>query len=86
MMEMAWYDWAGMLGVAVVLLAFFLLQARKLHGNGSTYQLMNALGAVAIMLSLRLGSFNLPAFVLEVAWLAISIYGMLVGRRVRRDG
>ncbi len=86
MMEMAWYDWAGMLGVAVVLLAFFLLQARKLHGNGLTYQLMNALGAIAIMLSLFLGSFNLPAFVLEVAWLVISIYGMLVGQRIRRDG
>lgn len=86
MMTMAWYDWVGLIGVAVVLLAFFLLQARKLHGNGATYQLMNALGAIGIMLSLLLGSFNLPAFLLEAAWLLISIYGMAVGRRIRRDG
>lgn len=86
MMTMAWYDWAGLVGVAVVLLAFFLLQARKLHGNGIVYQSMNALGAIGIMLSLLLGNFNLAAFLLEAAWLVISIYGMLVGRRIRRDG
>ncbi len=86
MSSMAWHDWAGLLGVAVVLLAFFLLQARKLHGNGIVYQSMNALGAIGIMLSLLLGNFNLAAFVLEAAWLVISIYGMLVGRRIRRDG
>ena len=86
MMNMAWYDWTGLLGVAVVLLAFFLLQARKLHGNGTVYQLMNALGAIGIMLSLLLGNFNLPAFLLEAAWLVITIYGMLLGRRIRRDG
>ncbi|MGA7297073.1 MAG: hypothetical protein WBW92_06145 [Rhodanobacteraceae bacterium] len=86
MTAMAWYDWAGLIGVAVILLAFFLLQARYLQGNGTIYQLMNALGAMAIMLSLVLGNFNLPAFALEAAWLVISIYGMLVGRRIRRDG
>ena len=85
MLNMAWYDWVGVLGVAVVLLAFFLLQVRKLHGNGIVYQAMNALGAIGIMMSLLLGSFNLPAFLLEAAWLVISVYGMLIGQRMRRS-
>ncbi|MGH8112940.1 MAG: CBU_0592 family membrane protein [Rhodanobacteraceae bacterium] len=79
-------DWTviiGLVGAVLVLLAFFLLQARKLHGNGLVYQLMNALGALGVALSLLFGRFNLPAFLLEVAWLAISIYGMVASRRVR---
>ena len=40
-MNLFWHDWAGYIGVVLVLLAFLLLQAHKLHGNGLTYQLMN---------------------------------------------
>ena len=83
-MHSPWYEWAGLIGVALVLLAFFLLQARKLSGNGKTYQAMNALGAIGVMLSLLLGHFNLSAFILQVAWLVISVYGMLTGRKTPR--
>ena len=81
-------DWAfvaGAVGMVLTLLAYFLLQAQKLHGNGLVYQLMNAVGALGVALSLLFGhSFsvsNLPAIVLEIAWMAISIYGMVVARR-----
>ena len=79
-------DWTvvvGLLGMVVTLFAYFLLQAQKLHGNGLVYQSMNALGALGVALSLLFGKFNLPAFLLEVIWLAISIYGMVVARRRR---
>lgn len=79
-------DWTvvvGLAGMIVTLLAYFLLQAQKLHGNGLIYQLMNAVGALGVAVSLLFGTFNLPAFLLEVAWLAISIYGIVVARRIR---
>lgn len=76
-----WPTIVGLIGTLLVLLAFFLLQAQKLHGNGRTYQSMNALGALGVALSLVFGTFNLPAFLLEVAWLAISIYGLVRGVR-----
>jgi hypothetical protein len=79
-------DWTmvvGLVGMVLTLLAYFLLQAQKLHGNGLAYQLMNALGALGVGISLLFGTFNLPAFLLEVAWLAISIYGIVVARRTR---
>ncbi|MFC4762616.1 CBU_0592 family membrane protein [Dyella koreensis] len=84
-MSFLWHDWAGYIGVVLVLLAFLLLQARKLHGNGLVYQLMNVLGAVGVMLSLLFGSFNTSAFVMQVAWLIIGIYGMANSARVRRE-
>lgn len=75
-----WPTIVGLIGMIVVLLAYFLLQARKLHGNGMIYLLMNALGSAAIIVSLIYRP-NLPSLVLEIAWLAISIYGLVRGRR-----
>ncbi|MEO8997961.1 MAG: hypothetical protein ABI227_01265 [Rhodanobacter sp.] len=84
-MTFFWYDWAGYIGVLLVLLAFFLLQAAKLHGNHLIYQLMNILGAIGVMLSLGFGGFNLSAFIMQVAWLLISIYGVVSGIKRRRE-
>ncbi|MBD8871597.1 hypothetical protein [Rhodanobacter sp. DHB23] len=85
-MTFHWYDWAGYAGVLLVLLAYFLLQARKLHGNRLAYQLMNILGAFGVLLSLTFGSFNWSAFLLEVAWIAIGVYGIARGVQLRRTG
>jgi hypothetical protein len=85
-MTIAWYDWAGYLGVALVLLAFLLLQAHRLHGNGLVYQLMNVFGAIGVMLSLLFGAFNASAFVMQLAWLAIGIYGIVRRRTARPPG
>ena len=82
-LSMHWYDWAGLIGVGLTLVAFYLLQSGRLRGEGLTYQLMNAIGAFAVLLSL-LYAFNLSAFVLEGLWLVISVYGIVRGRRLRR--
>ena len=79
-----WYDWAGYFGVVLVLLAYLLLQSRALRGDGLVYQLMNLFGALGVMLSLTFGSFNLPAFLMELAWLLISLYGIVRGQRLRK--
>ena len=75
MMALAWYDWVGLLGTAMILGSFVLLQAEKLAGNGLAYQLLNLFGAVGILLSL-LGGFNVSVFQLQLAWCAVSIYGI----------
>ena len=84
-MTFFWYDWAGYIGVLLVLLAFLLMQAHKLHGNGLTYQLMNIFGAVGVMLSLLFGGFNWSAFLMQVAWLLIGIYGVARSVQKRRE-
>ncbi|SEM18772.1 hypothetical protein SAMN02800694_0106 [Luteibacter sp. UNCMF331Sha3.1] len=83
-MNLFWHDWAGLVGVALVLVAFFLLQAHKLSGQGTPYQLMNLVGAFGILLSLIFGTFNLSAFLQELAWFLISVYGIVRGLRMRK--
>lgn len=74
--NLEWYDWIGMLGTLMVLGAFFLLQAGRIHGNRLAYQLLNLLGAAGVLASL-LGKFNISVFVLESVWVAISLYGIV---------
>jgi len=83
-MTMHWYDIAGLVGVLLILIAFFLLQAGKLRGDALEYQLMNAVGALAVLISLFY-AFNLSAFLLELLWLLVSIYGIARGRRLRKS-
>lgn len=85
-MTFFWHDWAGYIGVLLVLSAYLLLQAHKLHGNGLVYQLMNVLGAIGVMLSLLFGVFNASAFFMQLAWLLIGVYGIARRVRVRREG
>ena len=77
-----WPTVVGLIGTLLVLLAFFLLQAQRLHGNGPAYQLLNAVGAAAIIVSL-FHAFNLASMLLEIAWLLISVYGMIRSFRTR---
>ena len=77
-LNLEWYDWVGLAGTLMVLGAFFLLQARKLSGTGIAYQLLNLLGACGILASL-LGKFNVSVFLLQMAWVLISGYGIARG-------
>lgn len=72
----------GIIGMLFTLSAYLLLQARRLNGNGFVYQLLNAVGSAGIIYSL-IYAFNLPAMLMEIAWLVISVYGMVVNRRAR---
>ena len=74
-MNLEWYDWVGMVGTLMVLGAFFLLQAGRLHGNGLVFQLLNLFGAAGILVSLW-SNFNISVFLLESAWVAVSLYGI----------
>ena len=81
--ELAWYDGVGMLGTATILFGFFLLQAGRLQGTGLVYQLLNLFGAGGVLVSL-LGRFNVSVFVLEAAWVAVSLFGIARTLSARR--
>ena len=82
-LELAWYDWVGLLGTGMILAGFALLQAGRLAGTDLGYQLLNLFGALGILVSL-LGTFNLSVFVLELAWVAVSAYGIVRSFRAKR--
>ena len=80
-MNLEWYDWTGIAGTLMVLGAFFLLQAGRVFGTGLAYQLLNLFGAGGVLVSLW-GNFNVSVFVLELAWMLVSLYGIV--RSLRR--
>lgn len=75
-MSFAWFDIVGSLGVATVIITYFLLQTGRLKSESLRYSVLNGLGAGLIAFSL-LYSFNFSAFVVEVLWVLISVYGMI---------
>jgi len=82
-LEYSWFDLAGNIGVAMMVIAYLLLQMEKLSSSAVSYLLLNAGGALLVILSL-IYHFNLSAFLMEVFWLLISLYGLakpLFGRQ-----
>jgi len=69
-------DAVGIIGAALLMVAYFLLQINKLQSNGLAYSLLNAIGALLIVFSL-LVNFNLAAFLIEVFWVLISLIGII---------
>lgn len=82
-MSFTWYDVVGMAGTLAILLAYALLQAGRMRGDALGYQLLNLLGAAAILVTL-IGRFNPAVFFLESAWVLVSAYGIV--RSLRRRG
>ena len=76
-MELTWNDSVGSLGVLLVLAAYLLLHLQRLKAESLEYSLMNGLGAAFILVSL-FKDFNFSAAVIETAWLAISIWGVVL--------
>lgn len=74
-MTFAWHDILGTIGVAVIVLAYILLQTERLRSEQLAYSMMNAVGAALILISLYY-DFNFPSFVVEAFWLVISLYGI----------
>ena len=76
-------DGIGMLGVALIVVAYLLLQVERIDAQSVSFSLVNALGAAAIIYSLCY-DFNLSALVIEGFWLVISLYGVVRALRGRR--
>ncbi len=75
-MQYGWYDFAGNIGVALMVLGYLLLQAERIRSSDLSYSLMNGGGALLVVISL-IYRFNLSAFLVESFWLLISIYGLI---------
>ena len=69
-------DIIGLIGVVLVLVAYLLLQMQRLQPEHISYLLMNCLGSVFILISLYY-KWNLSAALVEIAWFAISAFGIV---------
>jgi hypothetical protein len=65
----------GMVGVVLVLLAYFSMQIGRMDPKKLQFSLINLVGSLLILVSLCY-HLNMPSLVIEVAWLFISAYGV----------
>ena len=74
--EMDIFQWLGFAGMLCIVLAYFLLQIGKYGVSSLIYQLLNLLGAIALIISLWV-HFNLGSFLIEIFWIVITLYGIV---------
>lgn len=72
----------GLMAPVLFLYAYGMITLGKWSSESLRYQVLNFLGAIAILISL-IDHWNLPVFILELCWGAISVYGMV--KIVRRQ-
>jgi hypothetical protein len=66
----------GLAGAAIFVVVYFANQARWLSSADWRFPAANLAGALLILVSL-LAEWNLPSAVIEVFWVAISVYGLV---------
>lgn len=74
----------GLIGVGLLVLAYFLLQTGKLTSHGLNYSLLNLIGALMHLYSLYF-FWNIASVVIEFFWIAISGYGVWKATLVKRQ-
>lgn len=78
------FQFIGFLGMLCVVGAYFLLQLEKISSKSLTYQYINLIGAILLIVSL-LVHFNLGSFLIEVFWIFITLYAMFKIYKERRS-
>jgi hypothetical protein len=70
------HDIAGVIGSVIVIVAYFATQAGWFGVNDPRFAWANLVGAVLIIFSLLM-DFNLAAFIMEIFWILISLFGLV---------
>jgi len=75
-MQLDVYRAIGLLGVAIIVVAYFANQQRWLSSEDWRYPVANLAGSLLILVSLFV-EWNTPSVVIEFFWIAISLYGLV---------
>ncbi len=78
-------DLLGWGGAAAVLVAYGLVSASRVSGRSASYQLLNAVGSVLLMLNTYYYRAYPSTFV-NVLWLGIAVYALARASRRREGG
>jgi hypothetical protein len=69
------FDGIGLVGVALYIGAYAGLQFGFIKGSGYTYTILNMTAAAMVLVSLY-NNFNLSSAIIQMTWIAISIFGL----------
>jgi hypothetical protein len=68
-------DMIGMIGVILILIAYFKLNMNTTAANKMDYLLLNLIGAIFLLVSLYF-KWNSASVLIEIAWVIISLIGI----------
>ncbi len=68
-------DVVGVVGVSLIVVSYLLLQLQRIESSSVLYSILNAAGAALVIFSLYF-NFNFSAFIVELFWLIISLFGI----------
>ena len=78
--DLQWHDWLGSLGVLIIVAAYLWLQIGRIAGQNVVFSGANLLGSMLILVSLYF-NFNFSAALIEIFWIVISLFGLVMGLR-----
>jgi lipid-A-disaccharide synthase-like uncharacterized protein len=78
------FDAIGIIGVAIILLGYLLLQTERITSQMLIYPIINLTGSVLLLVSL-FWTWNTPSVVIQVCWIAISLYGIFRILKKRKE-
>lgn len=79
---MTYNDIIGTIGVALILLAYFLNTAKAITVNGKLFYVMNVIGAALACYASFLIAYW-PFVILEGTWVLVSIYGLMKAMKIK---
>ncbi len=79
---MTYNDLIGTVGVALILLAYFLNTSKLIPQEGKLYFVMNIIGAAMACYASMLIDYW-PFVILEGTWTLVSIYGLMKTMRIK---
>ncbi len=74
---------AGILGAFIYVAAFILLQTKRLPVHGTTYSLLNVVGAALVLASL-VAEWSTASCISNFIWFVIALSGLRPGRQVQK--
>jgi len=77
-------DIVGIMGVLLILSAYFLLQIGQMKVDFFSYSFLNFIGSIMILFSLSF-NWNLAAALIEGCWALISAYGIYKALFVKKS-
>lgn len=75
-MRLGVFQAVGLVGVGFILVAYFANQQRWLRSEDWRFPAANLVGSLLILASLFV-EWNTPSVVIEIFWIAISVYGLV---------
>lgn len=76
------YNATGIVGIGLIIVAYFLLQTGRVKSDQILYPTLNLIGAMLHLISLY-RFYNLPSVIIEFFWIAISIYGIIKVKKAK---